>query len=443
MDETRVILALGTNLGRRLANLRRAIHAVSVYAPVVSASPVYETAPWGILDQPAFLNQVVAATTRLDPHELLAAIKQTERDMGRRPVERNGPRLIDIDILFYGGEQIDGPDLQIPHPRLRGRSFILPALADLAPDLKHPGLGMTAQELADEAGREGVMPYRPVIFGRRTLRMGVINLTPDSFSGDGLLALPDPNAAALDQARRFIAGGADILDLGGESTRPGAPVIDRDEELARVLPAVTELAEGDALVSVDTYKSEVAEAALLEGADWINDVWGLRADSRMAAVIARYGATCVLMHNRSKPADVRLVDRLGGRYVGSQYSELVGEVKAELLASVDLALQAGIPAGRILIDPGIGFGKTVDQNLELLDRLGEIRALGYPLVLGVSRKSFIGYTLDLPPGDRLEGTAAAVAIGIARGADVVRVHDLPFMTRVARMSDAIVRRVVK
>ncbi len=285
---------------------------------------------------------------------------------------------------------------------------------------------------------------RMIEWGRRTLVMGILNLTADSFSGDGLLAGQrplDPLEAALEQARRFVAAGVDILDVGGESTRPGAQPVGAEDELSRVAPVIKRLRrELDCLISVDTYKAAVAEAALQAGAHMINDVWGFRADPQIAAVAARYGAPAILMHNRSSWANAEVKERLGGRYIGMKYENLVEDVCRELLESVALAQAAGIPEARIILDPGIGFGKTVEQNLELIDRLGEIRSLGYPLLLGPSRKSFIGYTLDLPPDQRLEGTAAAVAVGIARGADIVRVHDVAPLARVARMTDAIVRR---
>ncbi len=279
-------------------------------------------------------------------------------------------------------------------------------------------------------------------WGRRTWVMGILNLTPDSFSGDGLF-LPEKGVpAALEQARAFLAAGADILDIGGESTRPGAQTVDAEEEMRRVLPVIEALSAEfpQAVLSVDTYKARVAEAALQAGAHLVNDVWGLRADPQMAAVVARHNAPVVLMHNRSTPNSAEVRDRLGGRYVGVEYDDLLADVRRELLHSVALARQAGIPETHIILDPGIGFGKTVEQNLELLNRLDEIRALGYPVLLGPSRKSFIGYTLDLPPDQRLEGTAAAVAVGIVRGADIIRVHDVQAMARVARMTDAIVRR---
>lgn len=279
-------------------------------------------------------------------------------------------------------------------------------------------------------------------WGTRTFVMGILNITPDSFSGDGLLTASTGLEAALQQARRFVAAGVDILDVGGESTRPGSKPVDAPAEIERVIPVIEQIAAEfpDRLISVDTYKASVAEEALQAGAQIVNDVWGLRADPDLARVAARYKAPVILMHNRSKPANAQIQSNLGGRYIGMEYSNLLEDVKKELLESANLALSAGIPPENIILDPGIGFGKTVEQNLELLNRLVEIRDLGYPILLGPSRKSFIGYTLDLPPDQRLEGTAAAVSVAIVRGADIIRVHDVEFMTRVARMTDAIIRK---
>jgi dihydropteroate synthase len=192
-------------------------------------------------------------------------------------------------------------------------------------------------------------------------------------------------------------------------------------------------------LSVDTYKPSVARQALAAGASWINDIWGLRANPELGDVAVEFQAPIVLMHNRLKPGSAELEARLGGRYVGTNYEDLIGDIRQDLLESVALAHKHGIRDEQIILDPGIGFGKTVPQNLELLNRLDEIKSLGYPLLVGPSRKSFIGYTLDLPPDERVEGTAAAVALSIDRGADIIRVHDVGTMTRVARMTDAILR----
>ncbi|MBN1667960.1 MAG: dihydropteroate synthase [Anaerolineales bacterium] len=284
-------------------------------------------------------------------------------------------------------------------------------------------------------------------WGVRTYVMGILNITPDSFSGDGLMAAgvysrDEMLNTILAQARHFVAAGVDILDVGGESTRPGSEPVGVTDELARVVPVVQALAEEfpQIPISIDTYKAAVAEAAIQAGARLVNDIWGLRADPELAQVVAAFEVPVILMHNRSQPANVEVRARLGAAYLGAEYEDLMADVCRELLESVALAHAAGIPDERILLDPGIGFGKTVSHNLELIDRLDGIRALGYPVLLGPSRKSFIGFTLDLPPDQRVEGTAATVAIGIARGADIVRVHDVQAMVRVARMTDALVRR---
>ena len=279
-------------------------------------------------------------------------------------------------------------------------------------------------------------------WGSRTYVMGILNIAPDSFSGDGLATgIGDVVAAALAQARRFAAAGADILDVGGESTRPGAEAVNAADEKARVLPVIQALAaELDIPISIDTHKAEVAAAALDAGAQLVNDVWGLHADPQLASLVAERRLPIVLMHNRSNPANADLRARLGGRYVGVEYKDLIEDIKRELLESVALARAAGVRDENIILDPGIGFGKTVEQNLELLNRCGEMRELGYPLLVGPSRKSFIGYTLDLPPEQRVEGTAAAVAVAITRGADIVRVHDVEQLVRVVKMTDAIVRK---
>ncbi len=278
-------------------------------------------------------------------------------------------------------------------------------------------------------------------WGKQTYLMGIINVTPDSFSGDGLIHGDEWAAAAVNRAVQQVSAGAHILDVGGESTRPGSQPLPLEEELRRVIPAVKAIAAAVATpVSIDTYKAEVARQAIEAGATIVNDVWGLRMDSAMAQVVAASGVAVVLMHNRSKPKDAAQSAQLGGRYVGVEYEELMRDIQRELTGSVELALAAGVKPERIIIDPGIGFGKTVEQNLELVDRLGELREIGYPILVGPSRKSFVGYTLNLPPDQRVEGTAAAAALCIDRGADIMRVHDVAQMTRVARIADAIVRR---
>jgi len=270
-------------------------------------------------------------------------------------------------------------------------------------------------------------------WGAKTYVMGILNVTPDSFSGDGVTEI----AAAVARAEQFVRNGADIVDVGGESTRPGAAFVPEEEERARVVPVIRALAARLAVpISVDTSRASVAGAALAVGATMVNDVWALHRDPALAGIVARSGAALVLMHNRAATATV---DALGGHYDDVAYADVVAEVTAWLRASIAAAIAAGIPRAQLIADPGIGFGKTVAQNLELMRRLPELRALGIPILAGTSRKSFIGLTLGLPVAERLEGTAATVALAIAGGADVVRVHDVRAMARVARMTDAIVR----
>ena len=278
-------------------------------------------------------------------------------------------------------------------------------------------------------------------WGARTYVMGILNVTPDSFSGDGL-GVDDAGAVerALAQAAEFIESGADILDVGGESTRPGATPLSTDDEKRRVLPVIEAIARElpQAIVSVDTFKADVAAAALEAGAHIVNDVWGLRADPEIGPLAAARGAPVILMHNRSRPSEV-IVDRLGGSYLGPDYDDFLEDVASEMLALAEGALAAGIPRNQIVLDPGIGFGKTVAQNMTLINHIDRFKALGYPVLSGSSRKSFIGRVLDLPVEDRLEGTAATVTLSIVRGADIVRVHDTRAMVRVARMTDALLR----
>lgn len=255
----------------------------------------------------------------------------------------------------------------------------------------------------------------------RTLVMGILNATPDSFSDGGRYVRLDE---AVEHGLRLIAEGADIIDVGGESTRPGAKAVTTEEELSRVLPIIRVLsAATDVPISIDTYKPEVARAALEAGAAMLNDVWGGRRNRAMLELAAQWGVPICLMHNRQEAI----------------YGELMPEIAADLRSSVALALDAGVCPANIILDPGIGFGKTWEQNLQVMKNLADITALGYPVLLGTSRKAFIGKVLDLPIKDRVEGTAATVAYGITRGVRIVRVHDVAAMVRITRMIDALLR----
>jgi dihydropteroate synthase len=264
--------------------------------------------------------------------------------------------------------------------------------------------------------------------GRRTHIMGILNMTPDSFSDGGQFASVDH---ALAHAHEMVAAGADIIDIGGESTRPGANPVSEDEELRRVIPIIKRLsAELPVPVSVDTYKSSVAEKALEAGASMVNDISGLRFSPDMAKVVADSGAAIVIMHIKGTPRDMQQ---------NPEYSDVVEEITNFLEQRIHVALKAGVNPEKIIVDPGIGFGKKLMHNLELLKRLDEFKGLGRPIMLGTSRKKFIGTVLDIPlPEQRVIGTAATVAFGIERGAAIVRVHDVAHMVQVARMTDALV-----
>jgi dihydropteroate synthase len=265
--------------------------------------------------------------------------------------------------------------------------------------------------------------------GSRTHVMGILNVTPDSFSDGGRYADAEQ---ALTHARDMAAAGADIIDIGGESTRPGAAPLAEEEELRRIIPLIEHLsAELTVPISVDTYKASVAKRAIAAGAAIVNDISGLRFSHDMAGVVADSGVAVVIMHIKGTPRDMQQ---------DPVYDDVVGEVMAYLEEGIEIAVKAGVDREKILIDPGIGFGKKLDHNLILLNRLEEFRALGRPIVLGTSRKKFIGAVLGIPvPEQRVDGTAATVALGIERGASVVRVHDVARMAQVAKMTDAIVR----
>jgi dihydropteroate synthase len=350
---------------------------------------------------------------------------------GVQPKQAN---IIKQEMLGKGGEAAvsrGAVDCSVPETKVLLMGTLKQYEAFLAKLKSQPfGLAALAEKIRTVLdGQEGFPPYlldcrgKKILLGERTLVMGILNVTPDSFSDGGKHFDYCP---ALERARQMIADGADIIDLGGESTRPGYTPVGVEEELSRVIPVLKRLAnEINVPVSIDTTKAEVARQALEEGAGLINDQLGLRGDPAMAGVAAAYGAPVVLMHNQK----------------GSAYRDLLGDIAESLRESIGMALGAGIARDKIIVDPGLGFGKTAAQNLEALRRLKELRCLGHPVLIGPSRKSTIGKVLNLPVEERVEGTAAAVAVGIANGAHIVRVHDVKEMVRVARMTDAIMGRV--
>lgn len=258
--------------------------------------------------------------------------------------------------------------------------------------------------------------------GKNTLIMGILNVTPDSFSDGGQF---NSVSQGLNQAIKMVKEGADIIDVGGESTRPGSDYVEVSEEIKRVVPVIQELKRFiNKPISIDTYKADVARAALEVGANIVNDVWGLQKDPNIANVIAEYDVPVVVMHNQEDTI---------------YENDIIESMKSFFEKSIEIALSAGVKKEQIILDPGIGFGKTVAQNLEVMNRLEELNSLGYPILLGISRKSIIGKTLDLPTHDRLEGTLALNAIGIQKGVEIIRVHDVKENLKAAKMIDAVCR----
>lgn len=257
--------------------------------------------------------------------------------------------------------------------------------------------------------------------GKQTYVMGILNVTPDSFSDGGRF---NNTASAVEQAKLMVQQGADIIDIGGESTRPNHTPVGEEEELQRVVPIIEAIRrELDVPISIDTYKGRVAEAAIKAGANLINDVWGFKKDPYIAEVAARYGVPCCLMHNRDN----------------AEYKDLIADMITDLQESIDIAHKAGVKKEDIILDPGIGFAKTYEMNLEVMRKLEKLTKLGYPLLLGTSRKSMIGITLDLPADQRVEGTIATTVMGIMKGCDFIRVHDVLENKRACVMTDAIIR----
>ncbi|KAJ3359766.1 trifunctional dihydropteroate synthetase [Allomyces javanicus] len=441
-------IALGSNLGDRAGHIHRALDEMVARcgAVIADTSFLYETEPMYVTDQPRFLNAACKIYTPLAPIELLDKLKEIEAELGRTDTGRNGPRPIDLDILLYNQVEMKTEKLEIPHPRIQEREFVLRPLADIAANVEHPTQFRTVAKLlallqhtqpqAEPMHR--VLPLsRDVVWtwGRKTYIMGILNVTPDSFSDGGKYTTLD---AALSQAQAMVAAGADILDIGGQSTRPGAEDIGEAEEIRRVVPVIQHLRNHlppTVPISIDTFRAKVAAAALDAGANLVNDVTGGHGDPAMRALwAARYAPVCI-MHMRGTPSTMQ--SKTGYAEVGG----IVRGVAVELGTRIDAALAAGVPRWNIVADPGIGFAKAGDQNFELLAHLKDVAAPRVPLLVGPSRKRFIGEVIGQPEAARRTwGTAAAIAACVAGGADIVRVHDVGEMRDVVRVADQVWRR---
>lgn len=390
---------------------------------------------------------------------MLDTLQEIEQELGRERLVPKGPRSIDLDILLYGDRQTESERLQVPHPLMLEREFVLRPLADVIPQgrLPPPFDGAAVAEHLSRLLKEqsvngkGIVPppqyvtnfapHLPAIRSsdpaRSTSIMAVLNVTPDSFSDGG--QFDSTNASGIQAATdRFVAQGASIIDVGGQSTRPGASPVTTGEEISRVVPAIQAIraANSTVAISVDTFSSTVAEAAIKVGADIVNDVSGGTRDPKLLSVVARHNKTIILMHTRGDSKTMtKMTDYPDG---------VITSVGREMKSCITAALAAGIPRWRIILDPGIGFAKTATQNLELLGRLDDLRHFpgleGFPWMVGSSRKKFVAKITDAKDiKDRRWGQAAAVTASVRGGADVVREHDVGEMSRVVRMAEAIFR----
>ncbi|CAD0025822.1 unnamed protein product, partial [Aureobasidium pullulans] len=449
-------IALGSNVGDRLDMIEKACLALDQdqNIKVTRTSSLYETEPMYVEDQARFLNG--ACETTLEPMTLLDRLQAIENELGRVKLIDKGPRSIDLDILLYENQVIDTERLKVPHMLMLEREFVLRPLCDIIPEAI-PSIGKTRVPLSESLCKlasspstpistttsmgEGTFSIRALESTRPTHIMSILNTTPDSFS-DGGLNSPTDEAALRKTISSHIRTGATVIDIGGQSSRPNAPDVTAEEEIQRILPAIKitkALPEGSNIcISVDTYRAEVAEAAIKAGAHIINDISGGLLDADMLPTVGRLGCTVCLMHMRGTPATMTSAENC------SYPDGLIPTIARELLDRVQAAEDAGIRRWRIILDPGIGFAKTAEQNLEILRGMSELRnwpgLVGLPWLLGSSRKGFIGKITGVKEAkERTWGTAATVAAAVQGGADVVRVHDVDEMAKVAKMSDAIWR----
>lgn len=482
-----VYLALGSNLGDRVKHIEFGLSELSAKATLLDTSFLYETRPMYVVDQPLFLNAACKISTLLEPEELLSFLKDIEVKCGRNMNgERNGPRPLDLDILFYDNLKYTSERLQIPHPRMAEREFVLRPLCDIAPNLEHPLMFKTcAQILALLLHSEDYKPepmhrvigLRGSVFAwsTRTLVMGILNVTPDSFSDGGEHYLV---ADAVARAREMISEGADIIDVGGQSTRPGAVEVSEEEELQRVLPVIEALRrnmnDGGVTVpiSIDTYRSTVARRAVEAGADMINDVTGGTSDPLMLSTVSSLGVPVCLMHMRGTPQTMtQLTDYQG---------DVMAEIRRALSLQVSSAFKAGVYRWNVVVDPGIGFAKTADQSFELIRDLRKLSCStgtpttavhasstssttfqpqqpspllpslaagsgwcleGLPVLVGPSRKRFLEKAVGKSdPRERVWATAAACTAAVAGGSAILRVHDVKEMHDVVLVADKLYKK---
>ncbi|XP_021998333.1 folate synthesis bifunctional protein, mitochondrial isoform X1 [Helianthus annuus] len=463
--EQEVVIALGSNVGDRLNNFNEALTQMKKSGiEITRHACLYETEPAYVTDQPLFLNSAIRGVTKLGPHELLSTLKKIEKEMGRTKGIRYGPRPIDLDILFYGKYRINSEILTVPHERIFERPFVMAPLVDLLGSdidddtvlrwhsFSKNGLFESWEKLGGEAliGKDGLRRVLPVNnqlwdWSKRTSVMGILNLTPDSFSDGGKF---DSVGSTISRVKTMISEGAEIIDLGAQSTRPMATKISVEEELDRLIPVLEKILElpeiEGKLLSIDTFYSEVALEAIKKGAHIINDVSGGTLDSDMFRVVANLSVPYIAMHMRGDPSTMQNSENL-------KYDDVCKEVADELYERVRTAELCGVPAWRMILDPGIGFSKKTEDNLDILMGLKRIRSeigrksLGVsraPLLIGPSRKRFLGEICGRASAvERDPGTIAAITCAVLGGANVVRVHNVGDNADAVKLCDAMLDRV--
>ncbi|KAI9485751.1 MAG: Dihydropteroate synthase-like protein [Benjaminiella poitrasii] len=447
-------IAFGSNMGDRVDNINRALDMLEDSSVVLDTSFLYETPAMYYTDQSAFLNGVCKIATCLEPHALLDELKKIEQTLGRLPTFRNGPRPIDLDILFYNNLVLNDETLTIPHKSIPEREFVLWPLCDIARDMEHPQVFKTNGQLLSqllkvaeesEEGRADIKKVFPVQQGKlwrwneKTYVMGILNTTPDSFSDGGKHVDVD---AAVAAAFRMKEEGADIIDIGGMSTRPGADdAFPEEEEIGRVVPVISKLrASGFELpISIDTFRASVAKAAVEAGANMINDISGGDRDPAMLKVMADCNVPVCLMHMRGDAQT--MMSKENTTY---ENDDVVDDVSHVLHFLVKRAVAAGVHRWNIIVDPGVGFAKTATQDFDLLRHLGDMidgqdsPLRGLPSLMGISRKKFIGRVTGVQEAEkRTFGTAGAVAACVAGGANIIRVHDVRPMWEVIQVCDGV------
>ncbi|KAI8374181.1 Dihydropteroate synthase-like protein [Radiomyces spectabilis] len=456
-------IAVGSNIGDRRDNIYRALDLLEKECNCIVAdtSFLYETPPMYYTKQDAFLNGACKVFTSLEPIDLLAKLKHVENTLGREPTFRNGPRPIDLDIIFFDDLILETETLTIPHISVQEREFVLWPLCDIARDMEHPRLYKTCGQLLSQLLKvqaesemgalkiDKVVPMQTVSatqqlwrWNDQTYIMGILNVTPDSFSDGGSYLNVEK---AVEAAERMKEEGASIIDIGGMSTRPGADdTFPEEEEIRRVVPVIEALRarKFDLPISVDTFRAKVAEAAIAAGATMINDISGGLRDPAMLSVMAKHKLPVCLMHMRGDAKT--MMSKENTTY---ERDDVVDEITYQLHNLIQRAISAGVYRWNIVVDPGIGFAKTADQDFEILRHLKEMMTapdsllVGFPTLMGPSRKKFIGHVTGVTDAEkRSYGTAGAVAASVAGGANILRVHDVRPMWEVARVCDQVWKR---